>query len=206
VTVPQPAHFVIGGKPAQVGQFPWAVLALRSDGTSCGGTLLSDRWVLSAAHCHEEGVRINKVRVGVTKVEGGEQDTYRIRGRSGRIRVGNPRVMEVGRSIVHPKYSRDSHGVTLNDLVLLELKTRVSFGALVQPICLPPGEELNKGLSTVMGWGAAYNNDLSLPHVSSQNHLQWVDLDLLSDTECAVAYKNLAGQGDTGITNLLNMK
>ena len=122
------------------------------------------------------------------------------------MRVGDPQVVEIRRSIVHPKYSRDSHGVTLNDLVLLELKTPVRFGALLQPICLPPGEELNKGLSTVMGWGAAYNNDLSHPHVSSQNHLQWVELDLLSDTECAVAYKNLAGLADSGITNLLNMK
>ena len=200
MTVPKPTQFVIGGKPAQVGQFPWAVLVLRSDGTSCGGTLLSERLVLSAAHCHEEGVRITKVRVGVTKVEGGEEDTYRLRGRRGSIRVGSPQVVEVSRAVVHPAYTRDSHGVTVNDLVLLRLKAPVQFSPLVQPICLPRGTRLNKGVSTVMGWGVANSDDLSSPHVSAQNHLQWVDLDILSDAECTNAYKKLnPGQDDSGI-------
>ena len=149
----KPAKFVIGGKPAQVGQFPWAVLTLRSDGSSCGGNLLSQRFVLSAAHCHEEGVSITRVRVGATRVEGEENNTYRVRGRSRIFKVGDPQVVEVSRAIVHPGYAKDSHGVTLNDLVLLELKTPVTFGPLVQPICLPTGDELDKGISTVMGWG-----------------------------------------------------
>ena len=186
VTIPKPFPFVIGGKPAQVGQFPWAVLALRSDGSSCGGTLLSNKWVLSAAHCHEEGARITKVRVGVTKVEGGEKDTYRVRRRRGDIIVGAPQVFEVGRAIVHPKYGKDSHNVRRNDLVLLELKFAVKFGPLVQPICLPPGEGLNKGVSTVAGWGLTKND-----HVSYPNHLHWVNLDILSDEECTLAYKTL---------------
>jgi len=192
VTIPKPIPFVIGGKPAQVGQFPWAVLAERDDGSSCGGTLLSKKWVLSAAHCHEEGPRITKVRVGVTKVKGGEKDTYRVRRRKGDIIVEAPQIVEVGRAIVHPNYRKDSLNVTLNDLVLLELKVAVKFGPLVQPICLPPGEGLNKGVSTVAGWGVANNgHDLSFSHVSFQNHLQWVDLDLLSDAECTLAYKTL---------------
>ena len=200
ITVPKPAQFVIGGKPAQVGQFPWAVLALRSDGSSCGGSLLSERFVLSAAHCHEEGVRITRVRVGVTRVEGGEQDTYRVRGRRGNSSVGDPQLVEVSRAIVHPGYAKDKHGVTLNDLVLLELKTPVKFGPLVQPICLAAGEGLNRGASTVMGWGVANKNDLSSPHVASQNHLQWVNLDILSDSECTEAYKKLKpAEEDSGI-------
>ena len=36
-------RFVVGGRLSQVGEFPWAVLALRSYGSSCGGTLISDR-------------------------------------------------------------------------------------------------------------------------------------------------------------------
>ena len=70
--MPNPVRFVIGGMDTQVGQFPWAVLTMRSDGTSCGGSLLSSRFVLSAAHCHVLGVPITKVRVGVTRKEGEE--------------------------------------------------------------------------------------------------------------------------------------
>jgi hypothetical protein len=140
-------------KPAQVGQFLWAVLTLRSDGSSCGGSLLSQRFVLSAAHCHEEGVVITRVRVGVTRVKREEEDTYRARGSRRSFKVGDPQVVEVPRAIVHLDYGKDSHGITLNDLVLLELKTPVTFSPLVQPICLPRGDELDKGISTVMGWG-----------------------------------------------------
>ena len=200
ITLPKPAKLVIGGRPAQVGEFPWSVLALRSDGSSCGGSLLSDRLVLSAAHCHDEGVTITRVRVGVTRVEGGEQDTYRVRGRRGNFTVGDPQDVEVSDVVVHPGYVRDTTGVTLNDLVLLELKTPVKFGPLVQPICLLAGEGLNSGVSTVMGWGVANKNDLSSPHVASQNHLQWVNLDILSDSECTAAYKKLKPeQEDSGI-------
>ena len=44
---------IIGGKKAKVGEFPWQV-ALKTPGYKtpwCGGTLISDEWVLTAAHC-----------------------------------------------------------------------------------------------------------------------------------------------------------
>ena len=46
-----------------------------------------------------------------------------------------------------------------------------------------------------MGWGVAQKDDLSASHVASQNHLQWADLDILSDGECTEAYKTI----DSGI-------
>ena len=108
------------------------------------------------------------------------------------FKVGDPQVVEVSRAIVHPGYGKDSHGITLNDLVLLKLRTPVTFGPLVQLICLPTGDELDKGISTVMGWAVAQKN---APDVASQNHLQWADLDFLSDGKCIKAYKTI----DSGI-------
>ena len=109
----KPAKFVIGGKPAQIGQFSWAVLTLRSDGSSCGGSLLSQRFFSVSCTCHEEGGQDHQGQGGVTRVEE-EKDTYRLVGSRRSFKVGDSQVVEVSRAIVHPDYGKDIHGITLN--------------------------------------------------------------------------------------------
>jgi secreted trypsin-like serine protease len=45
---------LIDGQEAEIGQFPWQVMLLLNLVFQCGGSLISDRWVLTAAHCVEE--------------------------------------------------------------------------------------------------------------------------------------------------------
>ena len=52
---------IVGGTLTQEGTFPWQV-RLNMGGGQCGGTILSDRWVLTAAHCCQ-GVGTAEIRV-----------------------------------------------------------------------------------------------------------------------------------------------
>ena len=45
---------IVGGMKAKLGQFPWSVLILGSGKPFCGGALLNEKWILSAAHCFKE--------------------------------------------------------------------------------------------------------------------------------------------------------
>lgn len=42
---------VVGGKPSQPTSWPWVVAIYRNGAFHCGGVLVSEKWVLTAAHC-----------------------------------------------------------------------------------------------------------------------------------------------------------
>ncbi|KAG8233805.1 hypothetical protein J437_LFUL008025 [Ladona fulva] len=42
---------VVGGQVASHGQFPWQVLISMDNSYVCGGSVISDTWILTAGHC-----------------------------------------------------------------------------------------------------------------------------------------------------------
>jgi secreted trypsin-like serine protease len=44
-----PEARIVGGQEAAVGEWPWQILL--GPNFTCGGSILSSRWVVTAAHC-----------------------------------------------------------------------------------------------------------------------------------------------------------
>ncbi|KAM9820277.1 coagulation factor VII [Neosynchiropus ocellatus] len=131
---------IVGGGLEKRGGSPWQVLIRRADGYGfCGGTLVSDRWVVSAAHCFQEAA--DHVTIGdydKQRPDPGEQ------------------VIRIQQVVLHPHF----HSFTFDsDLALVLLARPVVWGPTAVPACLPDPHlstyllrEGHRGVVT--GWGA----------------------------------------------------
>uniref|UniRef100_A0A3B5LPW0 Peptidase S1 domain-containing protein n=1 Tax=Xiphophorus couchianus TaxID=32473 RepID=A0A3B5LPW0_9TELE len=61
---------IIGGQDAQLGDWPWQVYFTVGD-SSCGGSLISNEWVLTAAHCITSLGGVNHPREPTAKCSSG---------------------------------------------------------------------------------------------------------------------------------------
>nr|CAD7404730.1 unnamed protein product [Timema cristinae] len=113
---------VIGGKPIMMSEYPWLAALFRRRKLICGGTLLTDRHVLTAAHC--VGRPSNELTVELSAHE---------LGMTGPTLTQTRRVSAVLR---HPGFRPG--GNFNHDLALLRLSTPVAFSSGVRPACLPP--------------------------------------------------------------------
>merc|ERR1739848_969315 len=81
---------VIGGTNAARGQWPWQILMQKNGRAMCGGTLISSRWVVTAAHCVSGGLaRSFSVVVGETDRN---------------VPEGSEKTVQVEKVISHPRY------------------------------------------------------------------------------------------------------
>ena len=109
---------------------------------SCGGTLIDDRHVLTAAHC------IGSTDPSTIKLTAGLHYKYGLEGETRQVR---------GVEVIykHPAYNPQT---TTNDITILRLSEPVEFNRYVQPACLPgPDPEPNENV-ILIGWGALQLN------------------------------------------------
>jgi len=169
---------IVGGHAAKRHQWPWQVALFIDDYKFCGGTLISDEWVLTAAHC-AEGSGYYDVMAGAHDVTV-DYEPHRIE-----IRAHEDHI--------HPSYNLP---VFLhNDIALLRLPEKVPFSQYIRPSCLPPvseSDELYAGvLTTPTGWGLMSDSD---NHKAPE--LQMVsDRPILSLAECQQYYGPLVFKG-----------
>ncbi|XP_029282560.1 prothrombin [Cottoperca gobio] len=171
---------IVGGDDAEVASAPWQVMLYKRSPQEllCGASLVSDQWIVTAAHCilyppWNKNFTANDILVRLGKHNRAQFER------------GIEKIVAISEIIVHPKYNWK---VNLNrDIALLHLRRPIIFSNEIHPICLP-SKEVAKTLLTegykgrVTGWGnlkETWNpSSRNLPKVLQQIHLPIVDQDI----------------------------
>lgn len=150
--------YIVGGRKAKPDSWPWQVsLRLFDDpvyGHKCGGAILNEQWLVSAAHCFRNWGEPSDWIVLAGKYFSIEEETTQQERYVDSIFVHPGYQMEVQPTLIE---NRKDH-----DIALLKLNAPLKLNAQVQPICFNKMPELPTNTTCyVTGWGATKDKETS---------------------------------------------
>ncbi|XP_046509827.1 mast cell protease 8-like [Equus quagga] len=159
---------IIWGREARPHSRPYMASVLSYKGKEvcirCGGFLVRDNFVLTAAHCNERKISVILGAHNIRQVEKSQQ------------------VIPVLKAFPHKGYNDYSK---VNDIMLLKLQNKAQLNWAVKTIALPHSRDWVKPgmVCSVAGWGQLANGEKA-------NTLQEVDLEVQNEQKCKDLFKN----------------
>ncbi|XP_018587706.2 trypsin-1-like isoform X1 [Scleropages formosus] len=154
---------IVGGYECPKHSVPYQV-SLNSGYHFCGGSLVNENWVVSAAHCYKSLIEVRLGEHNIQQTENTEQ------------------VISSSSVIRYPYY--DSWTID-NDIMLIKLSKPAAFDSYVQPVALPEGCAAAGTMCMVSGWGNTMSS------TADSNKLQCLEIPILSQKECENAYPGM---------------
>uniref|UniRef100_H2Z0I7 Peptidase S1 domain-containing protein n=1 Tax=Ciona savignyi TaxID=51511 RepID=H2Z0I7_CIOSA len=167
-----PITKIVGGVQASAGEWPWQGLFLKISALGaripiCGATLISQKWVLTAAHC----------TVGIThtslQIDFGVLDYA--------ANEASAKAFAVEKIIDHEAYNNIN---LLNDISLIKLAGVVTYTDYIIPACLPTADISAGELCWITGWGST-EGEIS---TDARNILREASVPVLNNTQCSSWY------------------
>jgi len=171
---PPAAEKIVGGTEAEPHQYPWIVALFIDDAWFCGGSLISENWVLTAAHC-VDGASYFDILAGAHNVRASSE----------------PNRVEITSFNGFTHEDWDDYDLS-NDVALIELPSPITFNDYIKPSCLPKsGNAVSAGeMVSVIGWGKPSDSASSISPELRQVH----DLPVITNRECNDVY-GIVGDG-----------
>jgi secreted trypsin-like serine protease len=127
---------IFGGTPIDISQVPWQISLEFNGNHGCGGSILNEEWVLTAAHC-AQGQNPSSLIVHA--------------GSTNQLLNNIGQRIVVDQIIIHPNWNGDV--TSGSDVALLHLSEPLCFNANVQPIQLNSTQVTPGTIGLITGWG-----------------------------------------------------
>uniref|UniRef100_A0A8C3DLB7 Transmembrane serine protease 15 n=1 Tax=Corvus moneduloides TaxID=1196302 RepID=A0A8C3DLB7_CORMO len=188
---------IVGGSDARREAWPWIVSLHFNFQPVCGASLVSDEWLVTAAHC-VYGRQLKPSRWQAVLGLYIQSD----------LAQPSTVVRNIDRIIMNPHYMKQTKD---SDIALLHLQHKVQYTDYIQPICLPErNQQFLPGINcSIAGWGDIRNEgppsnilqEAEVPLISNEKCQQWLPKYNITENMLCAGY-DTGGidscQGDSG--------